>query len=253
MLVIVEGPDDLLVLASHVPGGTLFPADGKPNALRAVERLVEWGLEGVRAVVDADFDESCPLEEEGIVITYDGRDLEAMLASLGVLRTVLEHQGSSAKLEALGGVDAACELVQRAAHSVAEIRAANARNSWGLRFDALDVTAKADKRTLELDIRRFAAALVQGSDTEASTTDVVAVVVGSPLDGRGPRGKDIAAFAGFGLRARFGSLPAAATSADVICAQLRSSAGLALERSQWMAMLRQSIEQAAAEVDRTAA
>lgn len=243
----VEGPADFLVLREHLSQAVLFPADGKKNVLRAIESLGEWGLNGFRGLVDADFDEPEEGREDYRVLLYDGRDLEGMLVEMGVLAHLLEHQGSAAKLGKLGGAERLCKQLAQEAHAVAEIRAANEREAWGLRFDSVDVAAKADRDTLKLDVKRYVSALIQASDTSVQSSVVLESVTGDSLDGRGARGRDIVAFAGVALRRKAGSLPAAATTVDVLSAQLRSSAGLALSRSKWLANLRESVIVAAHE------
>lgn len=247
-VLVVEGPDDLLLLRDHLRREVIFPADGKRNALRAMESLAAWSISGVRAILDADFDEPEQRTDTRILL-YEGRDLEGMLVLLGVLAHLLEHQGSASKLRNLGGPEELCRQLVREAHSIAEIRAANARESWGLRFDGVDVSPKVDRVTLKLDVSGFVAALIQASDTDVDAATVLSTVTGGTLDGRGPRGRDILAFAGRALRARVGSLQAAATTVDVLSRQLRSSSGLAVDRSDWLSSVRASIDAARAELN----
>lgn len=252
-IVIVEGPDDVLVLKNHLPSEIIFAADGKSNVLRAMNSLASWNIVGVRAIVDADFDE--PDDERGDprIVLYEGRDLEAMLVILGVLAHLFEHQGSAAKLNALGGAAQLCADLVQEAHAVAELRLANVRQSWGLRFNSVDLSAKTDRKTLQIDLARFVAALIQASDTHATAAFVLDAVRNDALDGRGPRGKDVLSLAGLALRHRAGSLPAAATGVETLGAQLRSSAGLAFERSHWLELARASIAAAEAELISVAA
>lgn len=246
-ILVVEGPDDLLLLRDHIPQESIFPADGKRNVLRAMDSLAEWNLVGARAIVDADFDEPEGGRDDQRILLYEGRDLEGMLIGFGVLIHLLEHQGSASKLDGLGGPqNFSAQLVQEA-HAIAEIRAANERESWALRFDGVDITTKTDRRTLRLDLSRYVAALIQASDSEVKAPAVLQAVVGDELDGRGPRGRDVLAFAGLALRAKAGSLPAAATGVEMLSGQLRSSAGLAIRSSEWLSAVRASI--AAAEIE----
>ncbi|MFB8386915.1 hypothetical protein ACFC3F_07225 [Microbacterium sp. NPDC055910] len=240
-VLIVEGPDDLLTLRAHLDRVTMFAADGKPKALTAVRALKAWGQVGVRAIVDADFDDEPDAELEGIVHTYEQRDLEAMLVSLGVLAHLLEHLASSTKLSAVGGAEAAAQTVIDSAGPLAGIRHASRVNDWGLRFDAIDPTAKANKVTLTLDVRRYAASLLSASDCAVAVADVVLASAHPPPDGRGSRGKDIAAFAGLSLRAKFASLSHTAVGMELIAAQIRSSGGFALAQSQWLLTVRESL------------
>lgn len=249
-VVLVEGPDDLLVLKHHIPVELIFPADGKRNVLRAVDSLNEWRITGVRAVIDADFDQS---RDDEVVLAYDQRDLEAMLIELGALASVLEHQGSTAKLEAEGGAASVVAVLYDAALPIARLRQASRREGWGLAFDAVDIASKSDRRTLALRLDRYAAALVQASTTTASIDDVRRALEHDELDHRGPRGRDVVAFAGLALRHRIGTLQQAACEEPRLSAQIRSSGALALERSAWMSRLRRALEAADLELDRGAA
>lgn len=252
-VLIVEGSDDLLVLRAHVERVTLFAADGKPKALAAVRALNHMGEVGVRAIVDADFDDEPDHDLHGMVHTYEGRDLEAMLISLGVLQHLLEHLGSASKLSAVGGPSAAAQLVLDSALPLAGMRYANRVNGWSLRFDAVDPTSKANKTTLTLDTRRYAASLLSVSESRAIADDVVAASAQVPPDGRGPRGKDVAAFAGLSLRTKFASLSHTAVGEELIAAQIRSSGGLALAHSRWLSSIRESLAAAEEELRSLAA
>lgn len=247
-LVLVEGPSDVLLLKQHISPNLIFAADGKCNALRAASALQDWGLRGVRVVVDADFDEAASVHYPPGVFFYEKRDLEGMLISLGVLGVVLEHQGSAAKIRKAGGATALVEQLLQTAMLVAEIRWASARGSWGLRFDSVDLSSKVDRRTLRLDLNRYAAALVQASDTAASIDDVLGAVSGGNLDGRGPRGRDAVALAGLALRSKVGSLPVAAAGEEVLSGQVRSSAAFMLESSAWLMALRDLVREAEVEL-----
>jgi len=248
--VIVEGPDDLLVLKNHIPAKLIFPADGKVNAMRAVGALRDWEFKGVRAVVDADFDEH---ESDDCVLLYEKRDLEAMLIELGVLTTILEHQGSSGKLASVGGAAALVAVLVAQLLPIARLRHMNSREGWGLNFDEVDLPAKANRRTLTIDLDRYAAAVVQASDTDASIIQARAALNDGDLDDRGPRGKDVVALAGLALRAKVGTLPQAACSEPQLSAQLRSAGAFALEQSTWMSLLRTEVRCAEADLERGAA
>ncbi|WP_162815370.1 hypothetical protein [Microbacterium arborescens] len=247
-ILIVEGADDLLLLRDLLPDQSIFAADGKRNALAAEEALRSWDVVGVRALVDADFDEPELGRTGSNVLLYDGRDLEGMLVNLGVLSHILEHQGSAAKLSRLGGANALCQRLIVQAELIAGIRDANHRFHWGLRFDGIDIASKVDRKTVELDVSRLIAALVQHSETEAT----VALIKGagdSASDGRGPRGRDVLVMAGVALRQLAGGLQGAATTVDVLGGQLRSSAGYFVAKSQWLSALRQTLGDAKAELE----
>jgi hypothetical protein len=249
-VVIVEGPDDLLVLKHHIPEGLIFPADGKRNALRAVNALRDWGIRGVRAVVDADFDEQ---EPDACVLLYEQRDLEAMLIDLGSLASVLEHQGSTEKLAAVGGAAAFVAGLVAQLLPIARLRQTSMREGWGLDFNEVDLASKANRHTLTIELDRYAAAIVQASDTGATILQARAALHEGDLDDRGARGKDVVALAGVALRSKIGTLPQAACDEPRLSAQLRSTGAFALEQSAWMSQLRTEVRSAEAELERGAA
>lgn len=244
-VLIVEGPEDRLVLGPHLEGVDIFPADGRTNALDAASRLHAWSIEDFVAVYDRDF---LPLADsiEMQAHPYDGRDLEHMLVGLGVLALVIDHQGSAAKLAQAGGSSALVERLIQIVEPVTKLRSANARHNLGLRFDDVDLASKIDLRTLTLKVISLHSALLAASDVVLAPSELLAEV-GAVPDGLEPRGKDVVSAAGVALRRVAGSLPSAVADVAVLTAQLHSSAGLALERSSWMARLRAKLGIAVAE------
>lgn len=245
-VILLEGPDDQLVLRDYVSEDLLFPADGKTNALRAVDALRAWGVSGIRAIVDADFDDD---EEDTQVINYEFRDLEGMLISFGALTIVLDHQGSREKLAARGGAEVVSRMIRDLTQPIARLRHENRRQGWGLRFDEVDLTSKVDRKTLLLDEKRYAAALVQASETDVTEIEVREVMSEGDVDDRGPRGRDMAALAGVALRHFVGSLEKAACEESVVSNQVRFAGSRALEQSAWLARLLLEIRVAISEID----
>jgi hypothetical protein len=241
-LIIVEGPDDLLVLRGHVPADRIFPADGKSNLLRAMRALAEWGESDVTAVADADFDDPAAVVDLGSsLVLYERRDLEAMLILLGVLTTVIEHQGSAEKIAASGDAESVVDQLEAAVSPVTALRSANARNSWGLAFDEVSIASKADRGTLAVAVARYCQAVVQASDTSVTLGEVIEAAAQEVGDDLGPRGRDVIELAGLALRQKIGTLPQAATLEGTLTAQLHSSAGLALSRSEWLGRLQATL------------
>ncbi|MDF2507560.1 MAG: hypothetical protein K0Q52_1419 [Microbacterium sp.] len=244
-VLLVEGPDDLMALRQHVPESVIFPADGKVNVLRAMSTLSDWEIVGVRAVADADFDDN---DDNPSLILYDFRDLEGMLIALGALNVLLENVGSAGKLESAGGsVPVVASLVEEAI-PLARLRQASRRQAWGLQFDAVDLQSKTDTRSVIVDLDRYAAAVVQASDTTASIREARQAMDTEVLDARGPRGRDVVAIAGQALRAKLGTLHHAACKEDVLSPQLRLAAIMLVAESNWLARLRQAIQEANAEL-----
>ncbi|WP_382304510.1 hypothetical protein [Herbiconiux sp. UC225_62] len=238
-VLLVEGPDDLNVLRQHLPGVSIFPADGKANALRAVRSLQAWNIEDVLAVVDRDFDDPSQTQDiEGRLHPYARRDLEGMLIGLGVLAHVLEHQGSAAKLTACGGSEALVARLEEIAAPLTSLRDHNARHNYGLSFDGTDFVGKVDLRTLDFRMQAYCAALISRSETEVQIDTLVQAAATAVADDLGPRGKDVIALAGVALRRVAGSLAHAAVDEPVLTGQLHSSAGFLLSKDEWLSELK---------------
>lgn len=236
-LIVVEGPDDQLTLAPVLPGIDIFPADGKRNAIDACVRLVNWNLARFACVVDEDlYDQAVPRELLARYYPYLEADLEAMLISIGVLEELLVHIGSVAKLQACGGAGGLIETVCVNVAAVTSLRQQNAIQGWGLNFDDVDLASKIDKRSLELQLNSYCMALLRASSSQTSATQALLLEAAGRTP-TGPyrfRGKDVVAIVGVALRAKAGSLPHTATAEKLLCANLRSSAGLRLSQSEWL-------------------
>lgn len=241
-VLIVEGTEDYLVLRSHLPGVEIFPADGKPNVIDAARTLQSWAVERFLCVTDPDFDSAEEIEDiSSVHHPYRGRDLEAMLIAMGVLATVLEHQGSARKIAALGGPDALIHELKTCVAPVTALRRKNASEGWGLAFDKVDMAGKIDRDRLRLRSANYCAALLQASTSTISSSAVLAEAEHAE-NLADYRGKDVMVAAGVALRKRAGTLPQAATVESILSAQLRSSCGLALSKSEWLAELLQRVD-----------
>lgn len=234
--VIVEGPDDKLVLREHIQDSTIFPAGGRVNVLRAARTLADWGIHAVIGVIDLDFDEPADLKEvENLIYPYTQRDLEGMLISLGVLATVIEHLGSAKKLEAYGGPNLLVQRLIEEVGPVTKLRHLNARKGWSLAFDQVKLSDKLVQATLKLKFDSYCAALWQASDCEVGQASLVSAVEGELVDvALDPRGKDVLDAVGVALRRVVGSLQAAAATGELLTKHLHCSAGLALAGSEWL-------------------
>lgn len=248
-VLLVEGPDDLLVLKHHISPEWIFPAGGRKNVLEAVQELSAAAVVGVRGVIDSDYGGETEVPEG--VLPYDRRDLESMLISLGVLANVIEHLGSASKIAEFGGVDALLKVLVENGDTVSRLRTANAANTWSLRFDKVDVADKTVLRSLTFEVDKYCRALIRASETTATESDLIEASQYWPLDALGPRGKDVAAFAGVALRSIVGSLRQAAATETLVSAQLRMSAGGQLGGSQWLVTLESSLTAAGLELSPT--
>lgn len=238
--VLVEGPDDQITLAPLLRGVDIFPTDGKQNALAAATVLVTWGTDRFACVVDADLyghQPASPILHR--YFPYHEADLEAMLVSMGVLGDLLSHIGSPEKIKACGGVSTLVDKLCKNVAAVTSLRQQNEVNHWSIAFDKVDLASKVDKKTLQLNVNSYCMALLSASRPNTSASQAALLHAAEQMP-NGPfafRGKDVVAFAGVALRATAGSLPHAATAEQVLSSQLRSSAGLRLSQSDWLALL----------------
>jgi hypothetical protein len=236
-VLVIEGPDDELVLRTHFPESVMFVAAGRKNVIAAALALKSWGVRNVLSLVDLDYLGKPPKP----VKTYTGRDLEGMLVSLGGLHEMLEFQGSGTKIALVGGVDEMVGLVKSDAAFLSCLRAVNAQNNLGLPFDSVDVWRKVDLDRLQFDHRVYCQALLAKCNCELSVEELIALVAEAEDDGHGPSGKDVVALAGVSLRRLIGDAPHAVTHPDFLLPQLRMSSALALRGSEWLRQMRASL------------
>ena len=245
-IIIVEGPTDQQLLQEHLPDVKFFPVDGKVNVLRCLRQLNAWGIQKVIGITDRDFDGPNQIEPEiaDMHMHYQGRDLEAMLIELGVLATTLEYIGSRHKLSAVGGAQQFIDRLRTVVTPIMRLRLHNMQKGWGLPFDEIDLAGKLERRTVELKLESYCAALSSHYSCDASIEEIRTATADDSIDdGHGPRGKDIVIAAGVGLRHLVGSLQQAATGENVLAAMLYSSSGLAISRSEWLRRVRLLLEQ----------
>jgi hypothetical protein len=244
-VLLVEGPSDLLVLRPLVDGVSIFVANTKSNVYRAVSALKLWDIPGVRGVVDSDFDED---EEVSGIVPWDGRDLENMLVGIGVLASVIDHQGSEIKIGKLGGSSLLVTSLIESLSEVTRLRFINSRDSLGLPFDDVDIASKVNQKNLKFDITGYVTALLSKVGYPVTVGCLIDKIRSEIDDQLGPRGKDIVALAGVALRSRAGNLKAHACEEPVLSSQLRSSASFALDKSEWFTKLRVDLHVARNEV-----
>jgi hypothetical protein len=244
-LILVEGPDDLLTLRPVLMGVDIFPANGKKNALAASVTLAEWKVERFACVVDQDLEgQSGPPELGDRYHPYLEADLEAMLIVMGVLEHLLSHEGSTEKLQRLGGAGPLVETLCRNVGAVTRLRQENATRNWGLSFDEVDLASKINRDTLELKVTSYCSALWRTRSTDEVTLGTLLdVAKKDPIGPNKFRGKDVMAVASVALRSKAGTLSHAATSEKIESAHLRSSSGLHLSKSEWLHGLRDVISQ----------
>ncbi|MEU1119883.1 MULTISPECIES: hypothetical protein [unclassified Streptomyces] len=161
-MIITEGPSDERTL-SRAFGESIsyFAAGTRDLALTESEKLHSWEQGFFICVVDRDFDETVESFEksEVPVHAYENADLEAMLTVAGIAASLIAEFGSANKIESKGGIPhIICELY-RLVQPVSLLRRANVENSWGLKFDSVDLRSKIDKKNFEFKTQSYCAAL----------------------------------------------------------------------------------------------
>lgn len=241
-MLVVEGPNDRNTLRGLLPGVTIFPADGRRNALEQSRRLYEWSAEKWACVVDLDFDDEVAEYDLGKHLhPYHGADLEAMLITLGVLHDLLSHLGSDDKITREGGPDAVVNLLCGVVTGIASLRERNASEGWGLPFDEVPIEGKIDRRTLQLNVRGYCTALRPRSGS-VELSLLIETMNGQPGGANKFSGKDVIAAAAVALRNRVGSLSKDQASVEVLLSALRASCTWRLSRSEWLSQLKSILE-----------
>ena len=112
-VLVVEGPDDLAFWSAQKAAECeAVVGEGKANVIGCMGRLEGEAIDGVLAVVDADYD--VLMEEptgEPNVLRTDAHDLECMLCRAPALDNVVAEYGSAEKVAAM---DVRSELLARA-------------------------------------------------------------------------------------------------------------------------------------------
>ena len=243
-VILVEGPDDELVLRNHVSDAVFFPVAGKKNVRNVADKLLEWGVTDLLCVVDRDFDGLTSGKRSGTrMLAYPCRDLEAWLIDIGVLGQVLEHLGSREKIDSLGGVGALVAQLVASVRPLENLRCQNSAGGHGLAFDLVDLCSKVDRKTGELQLGAYLDSLCRVSDSTVPRNRLSELVTIESPDDHGPRGKDVLSAACVALRSRAGSLSSQASGVDLVGSVLRSSSALAVSGSTWLrGLLRKKAE-----------
>lgn len=242
-ILIVEGESDFLVLRPLLPEVEIFPADGKNNVVDTARTLISWNIDKFVCITDDDFDDGALISDlDHVHHPYCGTDMEAMLISLGVLASMLEHIGSTVKLTKLGGASKLVDDLIAHVAPVTALREVSSRRAWGLPFDEVPIASKIHKTTLVLNIESYCDALRRQMDEPIEYQVLVKTARDHSYSASAFRGKDVVAAAGVALRKTAGNLPHAAADPDCLCAQLHSSSAFALSKSEWYEELRGRLE-----------
>ncbi|MEV4744816.1 hypothetical protein AB0K21_00430 [Streptosporangium sp. NPDC049248] len=245
-VIITEGPSDVRLLSNAFrQKWQYFPASTRSIALDAAKTLHEWRFARWACVVDRDFDdEVAGLERLGIPLhPYENADLEAMLSVTDAYTNFLSEFASAEKLEKWGGASAVMRAVHDAVAPITILRRANVENSWGLKFDDIDLSSKIDNRNLKLKVQPYCDALsgtVGNSPNQATLLEYAngsRELVQEPICPRGStpyfRGKDFLCITGVALRSAIGSHKKEVTAADYLSRSLRLAGSGVIADSSW--------------------
>jgi Protein of unknown function (DUF4435) len=250
-ILIVEGNSDARFLqrvlgknnAQILVGGTRAPV------LEAARDVRRHGLARCACVLDRDFDEEVSVAEAASlpIAAYDGADIEHMLLMTGAFDAMVEELGSTEKLNRFGGVDKLREVAISRARSLAALRRANAMNGWGIDFNSVDLSARLDRRTLELNESGLLDAVFSaapGSLTRGALQRHSENLVRCPRTGHVlVRGRDALAVVGVSLRKIAGSMTRAESAPERLADILRLSADRpSVEQTAWLSSLKSLIE-----------
>lgn len=231
-------------MRSIFPEASIFPAGGRKNALEESLQLHEWDLDRWACVVDTDLDNELEKFDLGSRLhPYLSADLEAMLITLGVLHDLLEHFGSQDKVTREGGVDSVVPLLRTVVAGVSNLRRKNASEGWGVPFDKIPLEGKIDRRTLQLHVSGYCAALKGAADVSVGLDVLIATIEAGLDDVEHFSGEDVVAAMSVALRSRVGSLSKEQASVAVLLRALRMGGAWRLSKSEWTSQL-QSILQA---------
>jgi hypothetical protein len=248
-VVVVEGPSDRRLVTGVIPEDAVVVFEGgtRDAVLAAARELVALQMDRLACVVDRDFDDAvAQAHAEGLpVVAYDGADLEEMLVHSPAMHRMLGELGSEEKLADFVGVEAVIQRAREVGLPVARLRRGSANEGWALVFDAVDVYARVDKDSLELNVTGLCMALratveeetVSQADLEMTAAD--GEVVDCPRTGRPlVRGRDLLTVVSVALRRVVGTRTKARSAPDLLEEVLRSSIDLDwLRGTDWYAEL----------------
>lgn len=145
LLLVVEGPDDHLMLKEHCsPDMMMIPGTGgKGQLLRTAELSAKRDLKGVRFLVDRDYDDFSELESIDLdnVFVSEGHDcfMDVLASDPALLNRVIDVETASARRRPEAGntipspSEIQAEAIALASH-LAALRIVDARRGLGLNF-----------------------------------------------------------------------------------------------------------------------
>ncbi|MER8155849.1 hypothetical protein [Streptomyces sp. NPDC094472] len=246
-VVIVEGQSDERILQRAFSGENIsyFRAGTRSIALEAASQLAEWKQNYFVCVVDRDFDDEVEALSGKIINLhpYENADLEAMLVVSKAGADLIAELGSAEKIAACGGISNIVAKLHQMVDPVTRLRRANVENGWGLRFDAVDLGSKVDKRQMTLRLQPYCAALSGTSQDSPGQSVLLEYASGDRAVSKYPscprgshpffRGRDFLVLLGAALCGYCGTKRAQSVDFEALAASLRLAGADCVRTSQW--------------------
>lgn len=231
-IVLIEGDDDERFFGRYVDGAACYlrAPYGRPRVLETLEGLRMRKVQGVVAIVDADYDRilGTGVPDPDVVVT-DNHDVETMLVCSPALDNVLRELGDRARIDGAEQAAGCCvrEIVLKACAPMGAARLVCRRRGWSVRFDAIEHERFVHVDTLEVDLdalltelrgRQAGAASSARMELNAKRLFEEELARGHPLEEL-CQGHDLVAVLGLALRRLLGQrLPNEVASARVALA-----------------------------------
>jgi hypothetical protein len=231
-LLLLEGSTDCKFFDSFVVKAECqtFPAYGKERALEIVARASAAQLQGLLAIVDADYwhIEGIQPPSHNVVIT-DVHDIEIMLITSPAVDKLIKEFGSPSKVDRyLKGqnVDRLSTALLANALPLGLVRWISWSEGLGLDFNGLALDRYANRETLVLDISRLISRVLQNSSSSRLDQQQIERRLLEQL-GQTHRldqiccGPDVLQLLAYGLRHALGSCSGQLARSEHIAAMLR--------------------------------
>jgi hypothetical protein len=205
----------------------IYSAGTRKNVPPVVGESQQLGVDRIAGLIDRDFDNYFEsLSATGLpVFSYTEADLEACLVRTSWFEDLMSEYGSPAKISEQGGIPRLREQIYEAARIVGNLRRANAKFGWGIRFEELKIAKKIDKATLTLSIEPLIAAakshITDPDNKPRCTVETVRSVISGDVEFRG---RDALLIAIVALRRLYGSCTIKEDQVEVLAKALRLAA-----------------------------
>ena len=166
-LVLVEGESDLVIFDSRLfndDACKIWQMNGKKGVLSTINQIREWGLPGVIAILDADFDRIIGNTQDSNDVFYcDGHDAEIMMSLTNAFDDLVRIAGEKDKLDR-AKKKTGRSILDMLLDMGAPIGAAmliDRENDWNLSFKELDYVSFIDSREFICDEDKLAECLAK--------------------------------------------------------------------------------------------